>query len=63
MQSRLIAAQQTMERDYWKMREIETRYRVLFDVSNEAIVLLKADTLKMTEANPAALETDRPARR
>ena len=37
------------------MREIETRYRVLFDASTEAIVLLKADSLKMTEANPAAL--------
>lgn len=24
LQSRLIAAQQTMERDYWKLREIET---------------------------------------
>src|SRR6478609_7014583 len=26
LQSRLITAQQTMERDYWKLREIETRY-------------------------------------
>src|ERR1700744_128883 len=42
LQSRLIAAQQTMERDYWKLREIETRYRLLFDGSNEAVILLKA---------------------
>ena len=27
LQSRLIAAQQAMERDYWKLREVETRYR------------------------------------
>lgn len=27
LQSRLVEAQQTMERDYWKLREVETRYR------------------------------------
>ena len=30
LQSRLIAAQQAMERDYWKLRQVETRYRILF---------------------------------
>ena len=45
LQSRLIAAQQTMERDHWKLREIETRYRLLFDASNEAVLLLKASNL------------------
>ncbi|MEQ9608090.1 MAG: transcriptional regulator PpsR, partial [Kiloniellaceae bacterium] len=35
LQSRLVAAQQAMERDYWKLREVETRYRLLFDSSNE----------------------------
>ena len=44
LQSRLIAAQQAMEQEYWKLREVETRYRVLFDASNEAVLLLKADT-------------------
>jgi transcriptional regulator PpsR len=55
LQSRLIAAQQTMERDYWKLREVETRYRLLFDVSNEAVLLLKASNLRIVEANPAAV--------
>jgi transcriptional regulator PpsR len=55
LQSRLIAAQQTMERDYWKLREVETRYRLLFDASNEAVLLLKAANLRITEANPAAI--------
>jgi len=40
LQSRLIAAQQAMERDYWKLREVETRYRLLFDTSSEAVLLL-----------------------
>jgi transcriptional regulator PpsR len=56
LQSRLIAAQQTMERDYWKLREVETRYRLLFDASNEAVLILKAANLRIVEANPAALQ-------
>jgi len=56
LQSRLVAAQQTMERDYWKLRDIETRYRVLFDASNEAVVLIRAANLRLVEANPAATE-------
>jgi transcriptional regulator PpsR len=55
LQSRLIAAQQAMEQEYWKLREVETRYRLLFDASNEAVLLLKADTLRIIEANPAAI--------
>ena len=55
LQSRLINTQQALERDYWKLREVETRYRQLFDASNEAVVLVRADNLRMVEANPAAL--------
>jgi transcriptional regulator PpsR len=55
LQSRLIAAQQTMERDYWKLREVETRYRLLFDASNEAVLLVRAGNLRIVEANPAAI--------
>jgi transcriptional regulator PpsR len=55
LQSRLITAQQTMERDYWKLREVETKYRLLFDSSHEPVVLLNAGTLRITEANPAAV--------
>jgi transcriptional regulator PpsR len=55
LQARLIAAQQAMERDYWKMREVETRYRLLFDTSNEPVVLLRTSDLRILQANPAAL--------
>jgi transcriptional regulator PpsR len=55
LQARLIAAQQAREQDYWKLREVETRYRLLFDASNEAVVLLRADTLQIVEVNPAAI--------
>ena len=55
LQSRLVAAQQTMERDYWRLREVETRYRLLFDASNDAVVLVRAGDLCIVEANPAAV--------
>ncbi len=55
LQSRLVAAQQAMEQDYWKLREVESRYRLLFDASNEAVLLLNAETLRVVEANPAAI--------
>jgi transcriptional regulator PpsR len=56
LQSRLIAAQQTMERDYWKLREIETRYRLVFDASNEAVMIVSAAHLRIIEANRTAIE-------
>ena len=55
LQSRLVNAQQAMEQDYWKLRDVETRYRMLFDASNEAVLLLSADILRIVEANPAAI--------
>ncbi|MGG5811532.1 transcriptional regulator PpsR [Falsiroseomonas sp. CW058] len=55
LQSRLLAAQQAREQDYWKLREIETRSRLLFDASSEAVLVLAASTLRIVEANPAAI--------
>lgn len=55
LQSRLIATQQAREQDYWKLRAIETRSRLLFDASSDAVLLVHADTLRVTEANPAAV--------
>lgn len=56
MQQRLIGAQQAMERDYWRLRHMETRYRSLFQVSGEAVVILDAATTRLEEANPAATQ-------
>lgn len=56
LQSRLIAAQQAIERDHWKRREIETRYRLLFEASNEAFLMVRASNLRILEANPAAAQ-------
>jgi transcriptional regulator PpsR len=56
LQHRLISAQQAIERDHWKRREVETRYRMLFEASNEAFLLVRASNLQIIEANPAARE-------
>lgn len=55
LQGRLITAQQAMERDYWKLREVETRYRLLFDASNDGVLVLRAANLRIVEANPVAI--------
>jgi transcriptional regulator PpsR len=54
LQQRLVEAQQSLERDYWRLRHVETRYRLLFQVASEAVVILDAETQKVVEANPAA---------
>ncbi|MFL5335272.1 MAG: transcriptional regulator PpsR [Geminicoccaceae bacterium] len=54
LQQRLIAAQQSMERDYARLRHVETRYRLLFQVTAEAVVIIDAGSHKVAEANPAA---------
>lgn len=54
LQQRLVDAQQSMERDYWRLRHAETRYRLLFQMASEPIVVLDAGSQKVLEANPAA---------
>lgn len=57
LQQRLIEAQQSTEREYARLRNAETRYRALFQLSSEAILIADAASLKVMEANPAALDT------
>jgi transcriptional regulator PpsR len=54
LQTRLISAQQTIERDYWKLREIETRYRLVIEDSKDAVLLAKVADLRIVEANRTA---------
>jgi transcriptional regulator PpsR len=55
MQQRLINAQQSMERDYIRLRHAETRYRLLFQVSSEAVMVVDSTSEMIVDANPAAL--------
>ncbi len=55
LQQQLIDAQMSIERDYAKLRQTELRYRLLFQIASEPIVIADAATAKITEINPAAL--------
>lgn len=54
LQRRLVDAQQTMEREYARLRHAETRYRLLFRVASEAVTIVDADSGRIVEANPAS---------
>ncbi|MEQ8412233.1 MAG: transcriptional regulator PpsR [Erythrobacter sp.] len=54
LQARLLQVQQSLERDYLRMRQLETRYRMLFERSQEAVLIVEASSLRIREANPAA---------
>lgn len=64
MQQRILQVQQSLERDYLRMRQLDTRYRKLFEQTSEAVLIVEAETLRIREANPAAhaLMDERPER-
>jgi transcriptional regulator PpsR len=54
LQRTLAETQQALERDYLRMRGAETRYRLLFQLGAEAVLVVDAATRRVTEVNPAA---------
>lgn len=56
LQQRLVSAQQSLEQDYARLRHAETRYRVLFQLASEAVLIVEAATGRIRESNPAVVE-------
>ena len=56
LQQRLVNAQASLEQDYGRLRDAEMRYRLLFQTSSEAVVILDPARNRIVEANPAARE-------
>ena len=54
LQSRLLRAQLDTERDVRRLREVETRYRLLFHLADTPLVIVEADALEIVDANEAA---------
>lgn len=54
LQQQLVNAQQSMEREYLRVRQAEARHRLLFQVASEAVLIVDAATYKVIEVNPAA---------
>lgn len=55
IQQRFVESQQELERDYWKRRQTEARYRLLFQVATDAVLVLDAQTYRVVESNRAAV--------
>jgi transcriptional regulator PpsR len=60
LQQRVVDVQQSFERDYARMRHIETRYRILFQMTPEPVLIVDATSEKIIEANPAARQITGP---
>jgi PAS domain-containing protein/DNA-binding protein Fis len=54
LQSRLLDTQRVLEQDYWKLRAVETRYRMLLDSAQDALLTLDSRSLRIVEINPQA---------
>ncbi len=54
IQRRFLDAQHEMELDYWRRRHADGRYRLLFQVASDGVLLVDAGTLELIEANEAA---------
>jgi transcriptional regulator PpsR len=54
LQRRLVDAQQSMERDYARVRRMETRYRLLFEMASDAVLIVDAASQRVTDSNSAA---------
>lgn len=54
LQRRLVNAQQSLERDYARLRDIEGRYHLLFQQSSDAVLIFDPVKDRIIEANAAA---------
>ena len=64
MQQRLVRAQFEMERDYRRIRDIEARYRIIFHLAYEPLLVVDSQSLKIIDANDGAARLfARPAKK
>ncbi len=56
VQQQLIDVQHSMENEYARLHHAETRYRMLFQLAAEPILILESDGKSIQEANPAAAQ-------
>lgn len=54
LRQQLVNAQIALERDYWRLRQVETRYRLVFQMVDEAVMVIDEVSGKIIEANAHA---------
>lgn len=56
VQQQLVQAQLALERDYETQREMDTRYRVLMEVSRDPVIMVSMSNGRIADINPAAAQ-------
>ena len=54
LQQRLLSAEQAVEQEYQRLRNSETRFRVLLQSATDAIIIVDARSGRVAECNPAS---------
>jgi transcriptional regulator PpsR len=54
LQQQVLDAQLALEKDYWALRHVETRYRLLFQTASEPLLVVDEGSRRVIEANPLA---------
>jgi transcriptional regulator PpsR len=54
VQQQLVTAQLALERDYEAQREVDTRYRVLMEMTRDPVMLVSMSSGRIADLNPAA---------
>jgi transcriptional regulator PpsR len=61
LQQQIVSTQQALDLEYQRLRQADIRYRVLFHVSAEGVLVVRGEDRVIVEANPAASSLlDRP---
>jgi transcriptional regulator PpsR len=55
LQRRLIETQQSIERDYLRLRQVEAKFRTHFDASSDAVLVVDGASYRVLDANVNAL--------
>jgi transcriptional regulator PpsR len=56
LQQQLVSAQVALERDYEQQRELDTRYRLLMEVTRDPIIFVSTQTRRIVDLNLAAAD-------
>lgn len=56
LRQQLLNAQQSMERDYWSMRQMENRYRRITEMVSDGLLVVDESSGRILEANSLARE-------
>lgn len=54
LQQQVLDAQKALEQDYWRLRHVEARYRLLFQMAGEPLLIVDEASRRVLEANPLA---------